>query len=162
MWEYICFGFNFLIIKSKIMCSKVIVPSWLLVHPWSLLMSEILVNIGLGNNLSPNPCQAPTQTNPDSKVHGANMGPTWVLSAPDGPHIGPMNLAIRECLCSVNWTDPQKKPAAKFESNYNNILLRKCIWKFCLKRDSHFFQASMYECSNNKLSFLFFVTSYFI
>ena len=23
------------------------------------------------------------------------MGPTWVLSAPDGPHIGPMNLAIR-------------------------------------------------------------------
>ena len=22
----------------------------------------------------------------DSKVHGANMGPTWVLSAPDGPH----------------------------------------------------------------------------
>ena len=23
---------------------------------------------------------------PDSKVHGANMGPTWVLSAPDGPH----------------------------------------------------------------------------
>ena len=32
---------------------------------------------------------------PDSKVHGANMGPTWVLWAPDGPHVGPMNLAIR-------------------------------------------------------------------
>ena len=32
---------------------------------------------------------------PDSKVHGANMGHTWVLSAPDGPHVGPMNLAIR-------------------------------------------------------------------
>ena len=32
---------------------------------------------------------------PDSKVHGTNMGPTWVLSAPDGPHVGPMNLAIR-------------------------------------------------------------------
>ena len=32
---------------------------------------------------------------PDSKVHGANMGLTWVLSAPDGPHVGPMNLAIR-------------------------------------------------------------------
>ena len=25
---------------------------------------------------------------PDSNVHGANMGPTWVLSAPDGPHVG--------------------------------------------------------------------------
>ena len=24
------------------------------------------------------------------------MGPTWVLSAPDGPHVGPMNLAIRD------------------------------------------------------------------
>ena len=33
---------------------------------------------------------------PDSKVHGANMGPTWVLSAPDGPHVGTMNLAIRD------------------------------------------------------------------
>ena len=32
---------------------------------------------------------------PDSKVHGANMGPTWVLSAPEGPHVGPMNLSIR-------------------------------------------------------------------
>ena len=35
------------------------------------------------------------QIDPDSKVHGANMGPTWVLSAPDGPHISPMNFAIR-------------------------------------------------------------------
>ena len=32
---------------------------------------------------------------PDSKVHGANMGSTWVLSALDGPHVGLMNLAIR-------------------------------------------------------------------
>ena len=31
-------------------------------------------------------------------VHGANMGPTWVLSAPDWPHVGPMNLAIRVIL----------------------------------------------------------------
>ena len=36
---------------------------------------------------------------PDSKVHGANMGPTWVLSALNGPHFGPMNLAIR------GWSD---------------------------------------------------------
>ena len=34
------------------------------------------------------------QTYPDSKVHGANMGPTLVLSALDGPHVGPMNFAI--------------------------------------------------------------------
>ena len=36
--------------------------------------------------------------NPDSKVHGANMVPTWVLSASDGPHDGPMDLAIREAI----------------------------------------------------------------
>ena len=36
----------------------------------------------------------PDHIYPDSKVQGANMGPTWVLSAPDGPHVGPMNLAI--------------------------------------------------------------------
>ena len=39
---------------------------------------------------------------PDSKVHGANMGPNWVLSAPDGPHVGPMNLAIR--VMAWHWT----------------------------------------------------------
>ena len=31
---------------------------------------------------------------PNSNIHGANMGPTWVLLAPDGPHVGPMNLVI--------------------------------------------------------------------
>ena len=31
---------------------------------------------------------------PDSKIHGANMGPTWVLSAPGTLHVGPMNLAF--------------------------------------------------------------------
>ena len=35
---------------------------------------------------------------PDSKVHGIKMGPTWVLSAPDGPHVGPMNLAIGNAM----------------------------------------------------------------
>ena len=35
---------------------------------------------------------------PDSKVHGANMGRTWVHLAPDGLHVGPMNLAIRVVL----------------------------------------------------------------
>ena len=26
------------------------------------------------------------------------MGPTWVLSAPDGPHAGPKNLALKEAM----------------------------------------------------------------
>ena len=44
----------------------------------------------------PNAGESVMKNIPDSKVHGANMGPTWVLSAPDGPHVGPMNLAIRD------------------------------------------------------------------
>ena len=32
---------------------------------------------------------------PDRKFHVAHMGPTWVLSAPGGPQVGPMNLDIR-------------------------------------------------------------------
>ena len=38
---------------------------------------------------------------PDSKVHGTNM------SAPDGPHVGPMNLAIRDDMDipSLLWDD---------------------------------------------------------
>ena len=51
------------------------------------------------------------EDNPDSKVHGANMGPTWVLSAPDGPHVGPMNLAIRE----------NKQCLKQFTNNSSNL-----------------------------------------
>ena len=40
--------------------------------------------------------------NPDSKVHGANIGPTWILSAPDGPHVGPVNLATWEIIYIVS------------------------------------------------------------
>ena len=54
-----------------------------------------------------------TETVPDSKVHGANMGPTWVLSALDGPHVGPMNLAIRayaitEVCLNYAYSHPRK------------------------------------------------------
>ena len=31
---------------------------------------------------------------PDSKVHGANVGPSWGRQDPSGPHVGPMNFAI--------------------------------------------------------------------
>ena len=33
-------------------------------------------------------------TIPDSKVHGANMGPIWGRQDPGGPHVGPMNFTI--------------------------------------------------------------------
>ena len=43
---------------------------------------------------------------PDSKVHGANMGPIWGRQDPGGPHAGPMNFAIWDpnILCIYNYT----------------------------------------------------------
>ena len=36
----------------------------------------------------------PKSLYPDSKVHGANMGPIWGRQDPGGPHVGPINFAI--------------------------------------------------------------------
>ena len=35
-------------------------------------------------------------TNPDNKIHGANMGPTWGQQDPGGPHVGHVNRVIWE------------------------------------------------------------------
>ena len=45
---------------------------------------------------------------PDSKVHVTNMGPTWVLSVPDRPHVGPMNLAIRDGILKLGSDQPKQ------------------------------------------------------
>ena len=34
---------------------------------------------------------------PDSKGHGANMGPIWGRQDPDGPNVGPINFVIWVC-----------------------------------------------------------------
>ena len=73
-------------------------------HSWSLYLRAISItpHLKIGAKFvgarSSNGCQTILNDSPDSKVHGAIMGPTWVLSAPDGPHVDPMNLAIRECV----------------------------------------------------------------
>ena len=42
----------------------------------------------------PNPRVTSGCRDPDSKVHEANMGPTWGRQDPGRSHVGPMNLAI--------------------------------------------------------------------
>ena len=39
--------------------------------------------------------------NPDSKVHGTNMGPSGADRTQVGPHVGPMNFAIWEVNCGM-------------------------------------------------------------
>ena len=75
------------------------------VHTWSpklvkpvpadALQQKALNRFNAANICPPEIRRCVFHNGPDSKVHGASMGPTWVLSAPDGPHVGPMNLAIR-------------------------------------------------------------------
>ena len=57
-------------------------------------------------------------TYPDSKVHGVNMWPSWVLPAPDEPHVGPMNLAIR--VVHLEYTC----------QSYGKVNDRIALWKY--------------------------------
>ena len=53
----------------------------------------------------------------DSKDHGVNMGPTWVLSAPGGPQVGPMNLAIRDAFVyftGISWAPTLQEQVLMF------------------------------------------------
>ena len=43
------------------------------------------------------------QAIPDSKVHGAHMGPIWGRQDPCGPHVGPMNFAAWDITLWHTW-----------------------------------------------------------
>ena len=43
-----------------------------------------------------------SKTYPDTKVHVANMGHTWGWEDPGGPHVGPINFAIR-VIIDIRW-----------------------------------------------------------
>ena len=45
---------------------------------------------------------------PDDKVHGAHMGPTWGRQDSGGPRVGPMNFAIRGSSGEDNWRTIEK------------------------------------------------------
>ena len=75
------------------------------------------VSIGSGNCLVMSANEPLPEPIPDSKVHGANMGPTWVLSAPDGPHVGPHELLsgmLPQIRASYGVTRPQ---------HYNDVIM---------------------------------------
>ena len=65
--------------------------------------------------------------NHDSKVYGANMRPTWVLSAPNGPHVGLMNLATWEGFSGVGSLNP-----GGCVCNSSHIIFKFVIYKSCM------------------------------
>ena len=44
--------------------------------------------------ITKNKTTAKIYSHPGSKVHGANMGPTWGRQDPGGAHVGPIKVAI--------------------------------------------------------------------
>ena len=56
------------------------------VHAWWAIYTDITKRYRI--------ISRPKWNCPDSKVYGANMGRTWGLQDPGGPHVGPMNHAI--------------------------------------------------------------------
>ena len=70
-----------------------------------------------------------TKSYPDSKVHETYMGPTWVLSAPGGHHVGPMNLAIRVTLHhSLSlMASSQRRSVMPKEVSWDSILSHCCV-----------------------------------
>ena len=49
------------------------------------------------------PPQILSEASQIAKFMGPTRGPSWVLPAPDGPHVGPMNLAIRDGILYHSW-----------------------------------------------------------
>ena len=72
-WQPFCFGLNVLMVAS-----------YELTH-WCQELPRVICS---------DRCLQYILNNPDSKVHGVNMGPIWGRQDPGGPHVGPMNFAI--------------------------------------------------------------------
>ena len=103
-----------------------------------------------------------TGTNPDSKVHGANMGPIWGRQDPGGPHVGPMNFAIWEATdmstrfqphlnrvhleCNAI-TSPERYIDSTFKSLFSILETIKSCWG-CQQR-KHQRSALLTHCEGN-------------
>ena len=69
--------------------------------------------------------------NPDSKVHGANMGPIWGRQDPGGPHVGPMNFATWEDIAYITVVTGAEYES-EIESTKDTPYLTSKLWfVFC-------------------------------
>ena len=69
-----------LFVKPKILCSLVIIINYQFgFSDWTYME---------------NPTKVLENGDPDSKIHGANVGPTWGRQNPGGPHVSHTDLAI--------------------------------------------------------------------
>ena len=89
-------------------CERNVVSHWLGANLESVLlwgnvdMTGIYARrVGIHRTVSADTYHSPHISNPESMVHEATIWPTWVLSAPDGPHVVLTNLAIRDHISGL-------------------------------------------------------------
>ena len=108
-------------------------------HQWASMCRETVIrdlylpnsHLSISTDLVHGNCSSKYCYAPDSKVHGANIGPIWVLSAPDRPHVGPMNLTIRGVYFTItqgSW-GTQQGPVSIFSSPILYSYFKKDICK---------------------------------
>ena len=66
----------------------------LLMLKFSIISCSQIVAVGMLNGDT----KLTKYSDPDGKVHGAHMQPTWGRQDPGGPHVGPVNIAVRGVL----------------------------------------------------------------
>ena len=66
----------------------------------------------------------------ESRVYVANMGPTWVLSAPDGHHISPTDLAIRGHYSNVITGLRRRNIYKPIQTRHDAIIYTTLCWQF--------------------------------
>ena len=118
-------------------------PFWLglnvLTHCGLVELTRMLLNISSGNGLSFTSTKFYLH-HPDSKFHGANMGPTWGRQDPGGPQVGHMKIAIWALLIYCQLV-PWVQTSMKLKTKYKYFLSRICEY-FC-KMAAIYVQASM-------------------
>ena len=64
------------------------------------------------------------RVNPESKVHGARMGSIRGRQDPGGPHVGPINLAIKEVIIAQwhEFRDPVSFPGILFDLGTTSLV----------------------------------------
>ena len=86
------------------------------VNEFSIKM--VLFCLTLLNRFLPGHCGG----GPQIAFHGANLGHSWVLSAPGGSHVGPMSLAIRglSMRFSQGWKDPPQRVSSGWSNSWHS------------------------------------------
>ena len=80
------------------------------------------------------------------------MEPTWVLSAPDGPHVGPMNLAIRDAsefkLTKYPYLAPASEPEGVYCEDLGEKLTSLDTWSTSTKTLEYHIQLLYHKNTN--------------